>query len=300
MELLFRPLPDMTESLAQEYVRLFAACFPKAVHFTAEYLLWLYRDNPAGAAVGFDAWDGDRLVAHYACVPAAIRLHGRSSSALLSLNTATHPDYQGRGLFTKLASQTYALGESKGYSCVFGIANANSTPGFLKKLDFKLVGALTAKLGIGSLQTGWAQSTTGVTFTRHWDFASLQWRRNNPSNPVSLVRLMKGAIACRSRGSMIGFSAYAEIACAFDDRMIDQALISDPIRNATASRITLSPLRVYLGSFPNGVFPASTYVNIPAFLRPSPLNFIFRPLVKDVSPPTMDGILLSFMDFDAF
>ena len=95
------------ESSIQKYIELFAACFPGASHYKAEYLRWLYRANPAGAVVGFDAWDGEILAAHYACVPARMLIGGRACRALLSLNTATHPSYQGKGLFTKLAAATY-------------------------------------------------------------------------------------------------------------------------------------------------------------------------------------------------
>ncbi|MDO8321999.1 MAG: hypothetical protein Q7T23_03565, partial [Phenylobacterium sp.] len=47
------------------YSALLGKVFGDAPKFTREALAWRYRDNPDGQVVGFDAWDGERLVAHY-------------------------------------------------------------------------------------------------------------------------------------------------------------------------------------------------------------------------------------------
>ena len=59
------------------YGALFDACFPGAGKFTPAYLTWLYAANPDGPAVGMDAWDGERLAAHYVCIPARAWVEGR-------------------------------------------------------------------------------------------------------------------------------------------------------------------------------------------------------------------------------
>jgi GNAT superfamily N-acetyltransferase len=92
------------ESKLQDYADLLANSF---IDFqpSVEYLDWLYFQNPRGSVFGFDAYDGDLLVAHYACIP--IKINAFRQNSLLSLNTATHPDYQGRGLFRLLANKTF-------------------------------------------------------------------------------------------------------------------------------------------------------------------------------------------------
>src|SRR5690349_12069268 len=135
-ELSFAPIRTDAAALAQ-YGALFQACFPMTDKFTPRYLQWLYVDNPDGKAVGYDAWDGERLAAHYVCIPARAWVEGAQVPVLLSLNTATHPDYQGKGLFTKLASMTFEAGAAQGFDGVYGVANANSTPGFVRKLGFQ-------------------------------------------------------------------------------------------------------------------------------------------------------------------
>ena len=141
--LAIRPAGASAGQLAA-YADLLGRVFGRSAKFTAEALAWRYRDNPAGMVVGADAWDGERLAAHYVTCPTVALVEGREVTGLLSLNTATDPEYQGRGLFTALAQATYEQGRAAGYGFVIGVANANSTPGFLRKLAFQDVGRLEA------------------------------------------------------------------------------------------------------------------------------------------------------------
>ena len=165
------------------YENLFKTCFGLSKKFSPPSIDWLYANNPAGKAIGFNAFDGKRLVAHYVCIPSSINLNGSSVKAILSLNTATHPSYQGKGLFTKLAEMTYAAATELDYAAVYGVANANSTPGFIRKLGFQLIGPLMAKLGIGSLNVDFSRLES-IQFYRLWNEADLSWRASNPINPI--------------------------------------------------------------------------------------------------------------------
>ena len=289
MEFSFRPIPSFSDSPIAAYLELFHVSFPSATkRFTADYLAWLYCENPSGVAVGFDAWDGEVLAAHYVCIPIAISLHGRRVQALLSLNTATHPKYQGQGLFTKLAEHTYDYAAASGFSCVVGVANASSTPGFLRKLGFSLVAPLTAKVGIGSFNTGWSANLAGVEFMRSWTAKDLSWRSSNPSGLVSYSASLLGVFSCMARSHIFGVTAYAEIP------------IGDFPLDFPSAGGFFSPLRVFIGSFPISSFPSPAYMDIPSYLRPSPLNFIFKPLGVQAIAPESGAVLLSFMDFDAY
>jgi GNAT superfamily N-acetyltransferase len=286
MNLTFKPVPDQPGLVLKQYIELFSTCFPSATHFSAEYLSWLYWKNPEGSVVGFDAWDGERLAAHYVCIPATIALFGKTCKAMLSLNTATHPDYQGKGLFTSLAAKTYGLGASNGIECIFGVANANSTPGFLKKLNFTKIASLDAKVGFGRLQAQMGAVEKYVEFRRVWTKETLAWRLSNPINPVSLVG--QGAdILCLASARKPLFGAIAEIP-QFD---------GPPV----SVHRGIYPIRAYIGLVPpqrGGV--KGNYFELPQVMRPSPLNLIFRPLADGLDVPTKEGILLSFLDFDAF
>lgn len=282
MEML--PVEVTPEKLAA-YRALFARCFPSADHLGADYLTWLYADNPAGTAIGYDAWSDGRLAAHYVCIPADASIDGRSVRVMLSLNTATDPDFQGRGLFTRLAEATYALGAAQGIEAVYGVANANSTPGFLRKLGFTLVRPLDALVGLGRLC---AHERDGdVAFRRRWSEATLRWRVSNPARPYRLAALGDGRMAALASTGWPGLRAWDEID-------------TPPGMRPPSSGIYLPTVHLHLGLRPASWSRRSTWMPIPHRLRPSPLNMIFRPLAPGVRAPAADSVVLGQLDFDAF
>jgi GNAT superfamily N-acetyltransferase len=277
----FRPV-EVSAAALERYRALFAACFPGAAgKFTPAYLAWLYADNPDGHALGYDAWDGDTLAAHYVCIPALAHIEGEEVKVLLSLNTATHPNYQGKGLFTKLAAMTYEAGAAAGFDGVYGVANANSTPGFVRKLGFQLVRPLEARVGVGRIRP--VAQNSSLSFQRCWSAASLAWRCSSPGHPVRV----------RSNGQQLQLDAAALGAA----RAVDALALNLPTQDHAAA---WAPLNLYLGLRPDGDALPFTYVNIPQRLRPSPLNLIYRSLSGRVAQLDPSRIHFSFLDFDAY
>ena len=105
----FRPVTTRAADLA-ESLQLFTLVWKQHGKYTAEYLAWLYRDNPDGGVLGFNAWAGTELAAQYVTVPIAVKWNGVATRALLSLDTVTHPDHRRKQLFSRLAEQTYEAG----------------------------------------------------------------------------------------------------------------------------------------------------------------------------------------------
>ena len=280
------PIQYGSTNLAR-YVGLFEQAFPKSAGFSATYLSWLYEQNPEGLAIGFDAWEGPDLVAHYACIPCMVELEGIPTRAMLSLNTATHPAHQGKGLFTQLAHLTYEAAAAQGIQSVFGIANANSTPGFVRKLGFDLIRPLQAKVGWGGLGIDLPILKGAMRFQRIWSLTSLSWRMANPKNQVQGL-VIDGRACFFARGKGLWLPAYAEVDC-------KQSLVETP-------ELTAYPLapRLYLGLVPDGTAKFSGFIDIPQRLRPSPLNFIYRSLADAPKRIDPQGLLVSFLDFDAF
>jgi len=274
------------EQMLLRYEALFAACFAPSPKFSPATLKWLYGENPDGQVVGFDAMDGDELAAHYVCIPSVARIGGVEVRTLLSLNTATHPKYQGRGLFTQLAEKTYQTATEQGFHAVYGVANANSTPGFVRKLGFQLVQPLEAKVGLGGLGIDFAAVRRSAQFERVWTAASLDWRSRNPCNPVrrGAIAAQRAAFHAKAFGSLL--PAYAEL---------------PPEPSAPdLRRVAASPLRLFLGLVPEGAGGFGGYVDIPRRFRPSPLNLIYRSLAHPGTQLEAGRVLFSFLDFDAY
>jgi hypothetical protein len=283
----FVPITCSNDSY-QDYRQLFKTCFPTSHKFSTDYLDWLYGQNPEGQVVGYDAKHGNQLAAHYACIPVRAQIAGKEVRVLLSLNTATHPDYQGKGLFTKLAELTYTAGAQQGFDGVYGVANANSTPGFIRKLKFQMVGSLQACVGIGPLGVDFSRMEEVAQFRRLWSRETLSWRCANPT----------GRIVCRQRGSSVSFRtpalrnvvyAYAEL----------EGLTGTIIDIAKEER-SISPVQLFIGMVPRAARKPSLYANIPNRLRPSPLNLIYRSLSERAPVVNPDTVFFTFLDFDAY
>ena len=106
-----------------------------------DYLEWQYVNNPAGAAVIVVSRDeGGQLAGQYVVIPMHFLFRGEVLKGSLSLNTLTHPEYRGRGLFTQMAKETYRICAELGLSITLGFPNPNSYPGFVRKLEFQHVG----------------------------------------------------------------------------------------------------------------------------------------------------------------
>ncbi|HEX4711843.1 GNAT family N-acetyltransferase [Phenylobacterium sp.] len=279
--LAIRPAGTSPAQLAA-YSGLLNTAFP-AGKFTPEALAWRYRDNPAGVVIGCDAWDGDRLAAHYVTCPLEARIEGATVRGLLSLNTATHPDYQGRGLFTRLAEAAYGQGADAGFDFVIGIANANSTPGFLRKLAFQDVGRLHAGL---LARTPRAFSGAPVQYQGAWREDLLSWRLANPLGRYVTAR----------RGDLLGVWAKTHLP------FVRCAAFLPAVGEAPARRNFGPPAAtLFMGLEPRMALGQQGFLPLPERLRPSPLNLIWRRLGPD-APPALrrDAVAINFLDFDPY
>jgi hypothetical protein len=104
------------------------------------YLNWQYNDNPFGKPFFSLAIDNEKIVGQYIVIPIQYRHKGNIITGTLSLNTLTHPEYQGMGLFTKMAENTYEICRKHKVSFTVGFPNPLSFGGFIKKLNFKELG----------------------------------------------------------------------------------------------------------------------------------------------------------------
>ena len=247
-----------------EYAQLLKTSFPGFVP-SIDYLNWLYYENPRGVVRGFDAYDGDKLVAHYACVPT--KINGFHHDSLLSLNTATHPDYQGMGLFKLLASKTFESA-SNSFANVIGVANAKSVNGFVKHLGFEKLGNLELRIGF------LARALEG---SRVYTMREVEWRLSCPDRPLTLSTLNEDSYLISKKIKWFLPQLKA---------VIPEVSIQTSERVKHSIGMTLDWRR--------GIKPK---LRLPKFLKPSPLALVFKPLLEGDSRKITS---FSFPDFDAF
>lgn len=98
---------------------------------TAEFFRWKHRDNPFGASLALVAVDEDRIVGLRMLMRWRFTGPHGPVTAVRAVDTATHPDHQGRGIFTRLTLE--ALDRLRGeVDLVFNTPNDRSRPGYLK------------------------------------------------------------------------------------------------------------------------------------------------------------------------
>ncbi len=262
---------------------LLSEVFGKPELFTADYVKWQYADNPDGAIVGFNAYDGETLAAHYVTQPMQAVIDGQKRRGLLSLNTATHPGHQGKGLFVKLADRTYQYAADQGYDFVVGVANQNSVHGFTKKLGFQLAGQLHALLGIGALP--YTHDLSGYSYYKDWSPEALAWRLCNPVNKYGVSTAKAVTVS-----SATAYPAISATLGRFDKKRYQ-------LNPCPAS---FSMLNLWIGVDRNITSKTNFYFNIPNRLRPAPLYLIFKPLKGGIGPLHFDDVYFQALDFDAY
>jgi GNAT superfamily N-acetyltransferase len=117
-----------------------------------EFFAWKHDDNPFGASPKWIALDGDRVVGFRTFLRWQLEREGRSLSAVRAVDTATDPEYQGRGIFTRLTLAAVDELSAEGTGAVFNTPNSKSRPGYLK-MGWVLLGRPTLAFRPGSVRT---------------------------------------------------------------------------------------------------------------------------------------------------
>lgn len=107
-----------------------------------EYWSWKHRSNPFGASPVLVAEANGRLVGLRVFMRWAWEREGKEVRAVRAVDTATHPDWRGRGIFTRLTLALVEKMGAEGVSFVFNTPNELSRPGYLK-MEWSIVGRVT-------------------------------------------------------------------------------------------------------------------------------------------------------------
>jgi GNAT superfamily N-acetyltransferase len=96
-----------------------------------EFFRWKHLDNPFGPSYLLLATAAGRLVGLRAFLRWRFLAGERAVGAVRAVDTATHPDFQGKGIFTRLTLA--AVDDLRGQvDLVFNTPNGKSGPGYLK------------------------------------------------------------------------------------------------------------------------------------------------------------------------
>lgn len=98
----------------------------------AEFFTWKHRGNPFGPSPAWIALVGGEVVGFRAFLRWELDHDGVRRSAVRAVDTATHADHRGRGIFTRLTLDALEELAADGVELVFNTPNDRSRPGYLK------------------------------------------------------------------------------------------------------------------------------------------------------------------------
>jgi len=103
-----------------------------------EFFTWKHLDNPFGRSLLLVAEHQDRLIGLRAFLRWRLRAGDRTLAAVRAVDTATHPEFQGMGIFSRLTKAALEAMDGQ-VDLVFNTPNGKSGPGYLK-LGWREVG----------------------------------------------------------------------------------------------------------------------------------------------------------------
>ncbi len=117
---------------------------PPLLRRTPELFGWKHFDNPFGRSIAVLAEADDRIVGLRAFMRwDLLTTQGATVRCVRAVDTATHPEYQRRGIFRRLTEEALELAVAKDVDLVFNTPNEKSGAGYLS-MGWKEVGTIGA------------------------------------------------------------------------------------------------------------------------------------------------------------
>ena len=93
---------------------------------------WKHRQNPFGESPILLAESAGKIIGVRAFLKWEYSREGKIISAQRAVDTAVHPDFQGKGIFSQLTRKLLEKSRLEGTDLIFNTPNQKSTPGYLK------------------------------------------------------------------------------------------------------------------------------------------------------------------------
>ena len=150
-------IPDIIQLLK---ISLGDSLIPKS----QELWTWKHLQNPFGKSPVILAEESGQIIGIRAFLKWQYQLGDQTLSAYRAVDTATHPEHQGKGIFKKLSLSLIEEIKNEGVDLIFNTPNSKSTPGYLK-MGWEKWGRLPLKLNF-HLASSKNNNTTEKT---NWD-----------------------------------------------------------------------------------------------------------------------------------
>lgn len=137
---------EATESDISEIISVLKASLGETKLQKSERI-WKFKhlENPFGPSLVLLAIEDEAVIGIRAFMRWKWQLGDQEYSAFRAVDTATHPQHQGKGVFKKLTLKAIEIAVERGDHLIFNTPNSQSLPGYLK-MGWKEVGKLKVKV----------------------------------------------------------------------------------------------------------------------------------------------------------
>lgn len=111
---------------------------------SAAFFAWKHHASPFGPSPAWVAVAGERLVGLRTFLRWELVDGDRLTTAVRAVDTATHPQYQGQGIFSRLTRRALDELADEGVALVFNTPNGRSSPGY-RKMGWRAAGRLPVR-----------------------------------------------------------------------------------------------------------------------------------------------------------
>jgi GNAT superfamily N-acetyltransferase len=161
-----------------------------------EFWRWKHQHNPFGPSLVLLAFDDELLIGLRAFMRWDWHMDDQVFRCLRAVDTATHPEYQGKGVFKKLTLELIDQAKAGGYEFIFNTPNEKSLPGYLK-MGWKTIGNLPVRLKLGVFSALWRHAKTLPSPPRDFELQRVDWqalgKRMETSKPDSFLHTKPSA-----------------------------------------------------------------------------------------------------------
>ncbi len=155
---------------------------------------WKHLDNPFGISPVLLAVEEDKIIGVRTFLRWEFIQEGKILKACRAVDTAIHPNFQGKGLFTKLSVDLIDQMKEEGVQLIFNSPNMQSMPGYLK-MGWEKWGKLPLKMKFHLGSSG-----SGKEFTSSWDSIQdflFEIEKKENSSPGVITHLKPGYLNWR-------------------------------------------------------------------------------------------------------
>ncbi len=274
-----------------------------------DYLDWLYRRNPEGAALHAEVERDGRMLAHVAAIPQRWRSGTQEHQVGLLVNFMATGDGRRLGYLPELVRRLRSAGAERDAPGAFAVTNATSTPVARRILKGRHLGPLPVAVGISrgrppgvssqpatpdavAALASWTPPARG--WHQVWHEPLLRWRVDRPGATYAVHRADDAAaITTTTTVAKVRFTVICKLLRLDDGAGLRPAddLIDAACRHHRTSAYVHAGIEAQFSV--RGLQP-------PRRLLPSPLHLLYLPVADEPGPSFRDLASFAFLDFDAF